>query len=112
VHYTTLLRYNTLSVNAAVTKKADITFPIFFFFLFDREKRKPAYSYIALITMAILSRYLFNNNTIFRVWRYRYLYATVPTNTVQVPNTTGTVMDNGSVYTGLLGAILGWLAPT
>ena len=28
--------------------------------------------------------------------------ATVPTNTVQVPNTTGKVTDSGSVYTGLI----------
>ena len=33
------------------------------------------------------------------------IYTTVPTNTVQVPITTGTVTDSGSVYTGLLGAI-------
>ena len=34
---------------------------------------------------------------------------TVPTNTVCVPNTAGTVMDSGSVYTGLLGAISGYI---
>ena len=33
---------------------------------------------------------------------------TIPTNTIQVPNTTGTVTDSGSVYTGLLGAISGY----
>ena len=33
------------------------------------------------------------------------IYTTVPTNTVQVPITTGTVMNSGSVYTGLLGAM-------
>jgi len=37
---------------------------------------------------------------------------TVPTNTVQVPNTTGTVTDSGSVYTGLLGAISGYIYRT
>ena len=31
--------------------------------------------------------------------------STVPTKTVQVPITTGTVTDSGSVYTGLLGAL-------
>ena len=30
---------------------------------------------------------------------------TVPTNTIQVPKTTGTVKDSSSVYTGFLGAI-------
>ena len=34
--------------------------------------------------------------------------STVPTNTVQVPNTTGTVTDSGSVCTGFLGAISGY----
>ena len=33
------------------------------------------------------------------------IYTKVPTNTIQVPITTGTVTDSGSVYTGLLGAI-------
>ena len=37
---------------------------------------------------------------------------TVPTNTVQVPNTTGTVIDSGSVYSGLLGAISGYIQYT
>ena len=32
--------------------------------------------------------------------------------TVQVPNTTGSVMDRGSVYTGLLGAISGYIYRT
>ena len=35
---------------------------------------------------------------------------TVTTNTVQVPNTTGIVTDSGSVYTGLLGAISGYIS--
>ena len=34
---------------------------------------------------------------------------TIPTNTVQVPIATGTVMDSGSVYTGLLGVISGYI---
>jgi len=34
---------------------------------------------------------------------------TVPTNTVQVPNTTGTVTDSGSVNNGFLGAISGYI---
>ena len=40
--------------------------------------------------------------------------STVPTNTVQVPNTTGTVTDSGSVYTGtgLLGVISGYIYRT
>ena len=33
------------------------------------------------------------------------IYTTIPTNTVQVSITPGTVMDSGSVYTGLLGAL-------
>ena len=37
---------------------------------------------------------------------------TIPTNTVQVPNTTGTVTDSGSVYTGLLGVISGYIYRT
>ena len=31
--------------------------------------------------------------------------STVPTNTVQVPNTTGTVTDGGSVNTGFIGRL-------
>ena len=31
--------------------------------------------------------------------------STVPTNTVQVPITTGTVTDSGSEYTGFIGVI-------
>ena len=40
--------------------------------------------------------------------------STVPTNTVQVPRTTGTgtVMDSGMVYTGLLGAQSGYIYRT
>ena len=31
--------------------------------------------------------------------------STVPSNTMQVPNTTGTLMDRGSVNTGFIGTI-------
>ena len=37
---------------------------------------------------------------------------TVPTNTVQVPNTTVTVTDSGSLYTFLLGALSGYIYRT
>ena len=37
---------------------------------------------------------------------------TVPTNTVQVPITTGTVMDSGSEYTGFIGVISGYIYKT
>jgi len=40
------------------------------------------------------------------------IYTTVPTNTVQVPITTGTVTYSGSVYTGLLGVISGYIYRT
>ena len=39
------------------------------------------------------------------MWRYRYTDSTVPTNTVQVPITPGTVTDSGSEYTGFIGVI-------
>ena len=35
--------------------------------------------------------------------------STVPTNTVQVPITTGTVTDSGSEYTGFIGVISGYI---
>ena len=38
--------------------------------------------------------------------------STVPTNTVQVPNTTGTETDSGSVYTGFIRAIGGYIYRT
>ena len=47
----------------------------------------------------------------FLIWSYldkcggTGIDTTLPTNTVQVQNTTGTVTDSGSVYTGLLGVI-------
>ena len=38
--------------------------------------------------------------------------STVPTNTVQAPNTTGTVTDSGSVNTGFIGAISTYIYKT
>ena len=38
--------------------------------------------------------------------------STVLTNTVQVPITTGTVTDSGSVYTGFIRAISGYIYRT
>ena len=38
--------------------------------------------------------------------------STVPTNTVQVPITTGTVTDSGLEYTGLIGVISGYIYKT
>ena len=38
--------------------------------------------------------------------------STVPTKTVQVPNTSGTVTDGGSVNTGYIGAISGYIYRT
>ena len=35
--------------------------------------------------------------------------STIPTNTVQVPITTGTVTDSGSEYTGFIGVISGYI---
>ena len=37
---------------------------------------------------------------------------TIPTNTIQVTNTTGTVTDTSSVYTGLSGVISGYIYGT
>ena len=38
--------------------------------------------------------------------------STVPTNTVQVPITTGTVTDSGSEYTGFISVIGGYIYRT
>jgi len=38
--------------------------------------------------------------------------STIPTNTVQVPITTGTVTVRGSVYTGFIGAVSGYIYRT
>ena len=38
--------------------------------------------------------------------------STVPTNNVQVLITTGTVTDSGSVYTGFIGVISGYIYKT
>ena len=38
--------------------------------------------------------------------------STIQTNTVQVPITTGTVTDSGSVYTGYIRAISGYIYRT
>ena len=38
--------------------------------------------------------------------------STIPTNNVQVPNTTGTETDGGSVYTGFIWVIGGYIYRT
>ena len=38
--------------------------------------------------------------------------STIPTNTIQVPITTGTVTDSGSEYIGFIGVISGYIYKT